>query len=110
MSGGAKRRHSSLGFYVLSKTYIAIVVSRLAIKIWHNPRFRLVTNFKKRSVAALGNTVLCTFSKPREILKKLASQAFSKFLYITQTLNKLYMGLRLLSANSHLCEMSDAEA
>ncbi|GBO53472.1 hypothetical protein APA_1379 [Pseudanabaena sp. lw0831] len=24
MSGGAKRRHSSFGFYVLSKTYIAI--------------------------------------------------------------------------------------
>jgi hypothetical protein len=26
MSGGAKRRHSSFGFYVLSKTYIAIGV------------------------------------------------------------------------------------
>jgi predicted ATPase len=26
MSGGASRRHSSFGFYVLSKTYIAIEV------------------------------------------------------------------------------------
>jgi hypothetical protein len=26
MSGGASRRHSSFGFYVLSKTYVAISV------------------------------------------------------------------------------------
>ncbi|MEY3304929.1 MAG: hypothetical protein RLZZ139_3302 [Cyanobacteriota bacterium] len=40
MSGGAKRRHSSFGFYVLIKTYIAIAADTCVI-----PKHKMATPF-----------------------------------------------------------------